>query len=131
MAHLDEFSLALDRLTVAAGTDDEREFCHGRSIECRLAAAYFMPATAVSTDGSNYTTVTIKAGAGGTSLGSFTTNSSGGAALVKGTATTISLSGGTSLEFGATDCIEIDKSDTGTGAALDGAFTFVFEPIRV
>lgn len=128
MSTTDTFTQMID-LTVAAGADDEREVCHGYPRECRLVNAYFMPATAVSIDGTNNFTASLKAGAGGTSLGSFNTDT-GGTALVKGTAVTFTLSGGESLEFGATDCLEFAKVEAGTGAALDGALVLEWQPVR-
>jgi hypothetical protein len=130
MASSDIISVQLAFPTVAAGTDEERGVCHGMAGEWRLAAAYLMPATTAGTDASNYTTLSVKAGLAGTSLGTLTTNSSGGAALTAGTVSTVTLTGGTALEFGATDPIYVEKDDTGTGAAADGDWTFILQQVR-
>lgn len=120
-------------LTIDGG--DEREVCHGYPGECRLKAAYFMPATTLAADTTNVQTLTLKAGAGGTALGYITSDSDDvtyGAAFTKGTARAITLTGtGLSLEFGASDCLEVVVVEGGTCAALDGALTLVWEPIRV
>lgn len=130
MASSDIRSVQMNFPTVAAGTDEERGICHGLQGEWRLSAAYFQPCTTTATDASNYTTLSVKAGLAGTSLGTLTTNSSGGAALTAGTVSTVSLSGGTAREFGATDPIYVEKDDTGTGAAADGVWTFVFAQVN-
>ena len=126
------FSTVID-LTIDGG--DEREICHGYPGECKLAGAWLVPATALAAHASNFQTLTLKAGAGGTALGYVTTDSGDatyGVSLVKGTAAAISLTGtGLNLEFGATDCLEVAVSEDGTTAALDGALVLRWEPIRV
>lgn len=81
---------------------------------------------AVSIDGTNYITVTVKNGS--TSLGSFTTTT-GGTALVAGTAVVFSLSGA-ALQFSAGDIVTLDSVKTGTGAVLKGTFTGTFRQIH-
>ena len=125
------YALPID-MTVAATADDEREFCHGLPGEWKIIAAYFTPATAVTAHASNNFVASLKAGAGGTTLGSMSTDTSGGASLVKGTPTTIAISElGATLEFGPTDALEFAKVEGGTGAALDGCLTCVFQQVRV
>lgn len=67
--------------------------------KCRVKAVKALPGGALSTDGMNYITGTIakRDGAGGsaTTISSFTTNSSGGAALAAFVATSCSIVDGT------------------------------------
>lgn len=64
---------------------------------CRVKSIRALPGGSLSTAASNYVTGTVakRDGAGGsaTTIGSFTTNSSGGAALTAFTPTTVSVSG--------------------------------------
>lgn len=113
---------------------DEREFAAPciTGEKLKLLRVAVMPATALAANDTNYLTISVKKGAGGTSLGSFTTQATGGQALVKGTAIDISITGtGTNLEFGPTDCLELVVADAATTADFDGAITVVWEVIRV
>lgn len=113
---------------------DEREFAapclSGEKLLLKRVAV--MPATALAANDTNYLTISVKKGAGGTALGSFTTQATGGQALVKGTAIDITLTAtGKDLEFGSTDCLEFVVADAATTADFDGAITVVYEVIRV
>jgi hypothetical protein len=113
---------------------DEREL----SVPCvsgetlKLVRAAVMPATALSANDTNYLTLTVKKGAGGTSLGSFTTQATGGQALVKGTAIEFALTAtGKDLEFTASNCVEFVVADAASTADFDGSVVLVFEVARV
>lgn len=110
--------------SVAAGTDDERGVAIAAPGEWRLVAAYWCPDTAITANATNYTTLTVKQGS--TTLATRATDVAGGSA-VKHTAEALTLSGGAALEFGQGDVIQVDKDDSGTGAIVDGAFSFFFE----
>lgn len=91
----------------------------------RLEYAVFVPQTALATDASNYATLTIRKGTGGSgdSCGAITTNSSGGAANVKGTRRDLALSGGKALEIDSsttTDCHEATITKAGSGGTFGG-----------
>ena len=114
---------------------DEREYSHGRSYRCRLVSAYWVPATALATHASNYNTLTLKKGAGGTLLCAstgITTNSSGGAAWSKGTPIAFTLTAsGKDLEFDASDVLEFIVADAGTTASADGSLVVTWEKARL
>lgn len=79
---------------------------------------------AVATDGTNYITLAVKKGS--TTLYSLTTNTSGGAALVANTKTTLTdaAAAPTSKEFTAgTHPVRIDLTKAGTGAACKGVIS--------
>jgi len=121
---MDKFSLLVDIAPITSTTTEEREICHGREGEWLLESAYWVPATTLAADGTNYVSVGLNEGAGGTSLGALTTAAT---ANTKGTARTFSL---TSALFGATDVIEIDINKAGTGGTVDGCLVLVFAPVR-
>lgn len=94
-----------------------------------LTSCAIVPLTTTAVHAANYVTCSIKNG--GTTLGSTTTNSSGGSALTAGTPQSPALSGGTSLEFTAgTDVVTIDIAHTGSGAAFDCLIECFFQKIR-
>lgn len=123
--------LSID-FNIAADASDVRYACVPSPGEWKLERAYFVPATTVATHGTAYGTLTLKKGAGGTSLGSLTTNSSGGAAWTAGTPSAFTLADSTDVEFtGGTDCLEITADGTaGTGAAVDGCVVCEFVKLR-
>lgn len=116
----------IDIASIAAGTGEDRYVLPpGLSGEWYLEAADFLPATTSATHASNYTTLALKNGS--TTLGSLTTNSSGGAALTAGTASPFTLSGGKSREFTArTDALTVNKTDAASGAILDGSLNLIW-----
>lgn len=114
----------IKRVTLAAGSGDtlyEAPPQDGGS--WYLESASILPHNTSATDGSNYATVTLRNGS--TSLGSTTTNSSGGAALTAAQKTALTLSGGVSREFDSaptganTEAANLLVAHTGTGVALD------------
>lgn len=121
---MDTFPLVVELASVGSTTTEERLVCHGMPGEWLLADAYFTPATTLAADGTNYASVGINDGAGGTSLGAVT---SAATAFTKGTARQISLTGAL---FGASDAIEIDINKAGSGGAVDGSVTLVFTAAR-
>jgi hypothetical protein len=116
---------------------DEHDFCHGFPGTCQLIAAYFMPSTTLAAHNDNHQTVTLKKGTGGTAIATFSTDANAGGtydniSLAKGTAQAITITGtGANIEFGATTALEIVVAEGGTTAALDGSWTFRWQPIRV
>ena len=116
-------------LADAANASEDRYICpvHPDGGEWKLVSAVWIPDTAVSTDASNYRTISLKRSS--TTFGSLTTNSSGGAAFVEGTPQAFTLTAsGTDQEFTAnTDALEIDSTYTGTGAAAAGRVVVCFE----
>lgn len=119
--------------TTAADTTDEWYVASPLRGTWRLLEAKFAPATAVSVDETNYVVATLSTndGAAGSdvTIGSFATNAAGGGALVLKTTRNITLSGA-GLELTEGKQIKIAKTDPGTGAILDGTFTFLLEKVN-
>lgn len=115
---------------------DEREYQHGYAFKCKLVGAKFVPATALAADNTNHQTVTLKKGAGGTAIATFSTDANAGGtydniSLVKGTKQTITITGtGKDVEFAESDSLELVVAEGGTCAALDGCFVFTWQPVR-
>ena len=127
---MDMFTQIVD---VIVDGGDELEVCHGYPERCKLVGAFLMPSTALATHADNHQTVTLKKGAGGTGIGVTTTDvgATGEAALVKGTAVTISITGtGNDIEYEPTDCLEIAVTEGGTCAGLDARLILRWQPIR-
>ena len=121
---MDTFSLVVDIAPITSTTTEERLLCHGIPGEWLLSGASWMPSADLSANGTNYGSVGINEGAGGTSLGTVTSEST---AFTKGTAREFTLS---SALFGPTDAIEIDVNKAGSGGTVDGALTMVFTSAR-
>lgn len=101
-----------------SGTDatDTNYAINGSAFTAKILALKIVPATSVSTHASNYITVTVKSGS--TTLATFTTNSSGGAAMTAGTVITMTLTGtGTELEIAAGGLVTVEVAKAGTGPA--------------
>lgn len=81
-----------------------------------VSSITIVPAVSVSTHAANYITLTVKKGA--TTIATYTTNSSGGAAMTAGTPITMTISGtGLSLELAAGGVFEVAVAKAGTGPA--------------
>lgn len=94
------------------------------AVKVALTKVLMVPKTSVSTHASNYVTVTIKKGS--TTLGSWTSNSSGGSALTAGTPAEITLTGtGVDLEIASGAAFLVDVTKAGTGPAYDMNVLFV------
>lgn len=114
-----------------SGTDavDTNYAINGSAFTAKILAVKLIPATSVSTHASNYITVTVKSGS--TTLGTFTTNSSGGAAMTAGTPITVTLTGtGADLEIAAGGLVTFDVTKAGTGPAYKFAGWVGFEAIH-
>lgn len=101
-----------------SGTDatDVNYAINGSAFTSKILALKLIPATSVATHASNYITITAKSGS--TTLATWTTNSSGGAALTAGTVSTMTLSAsGTDLEIAAGGLITVEVAKAGTGPA--------------
>lgn len=84
-----------------------------------LTSLKIIPDTSVTTDGTNYTTYTLSRNRSATlvTLATFTTNSSGGAALTQWTAAAMTAAAvsGTSLEIIQGDGLVVTKAESGSG----------------
>lgn len=80
----------------------------------------FVPDAAVSTDGSNYTTLTLTNETDSATLATIATNAT---ALVLETAVTATVTEGTSRKVSQGDVISYDKADTGSGATAGGVWS--------
>ena len=126
----DTESVTTYSMSIAAGTADTLSFMHGMDGEFRLTKAEFLSDETVAADASNNAKVELQQS--GTALGSFDTDSGGGNdSLTEGDEVDITLTGGTSLEFGANDAMSIVKTENGTGAAAKGMWIFRWEHLRV
>lgn len=121
-------SQVIDIATVGASTAEDRGFCHGLEGEWRLEYAVYLPVTADAIDGSNYTSLVLKNGIGGTAVSSAVSNET--VAFAAGTPRAFTLSENTSREFGQTDVLNINKAETGTGGILDGSITVTWIKIK-
>ncbi len=127
-------SLVLHIPTTAADTVDEWYMtCPFPGTWRILSPAYFAPATALAVDETNYMSVAVSTndGAAGSDVaaGSFANNAAGGGALVLKTSRAIVLTGaGLDLTIGKQ--IKIAKTDPGSGAILDGTFTFCLQKVN-
>jgi len=136
MAGFDQVSHSTAHVIATTGTNTVNVYLRppAASGKFDLEGIYLEPGTAVSTDGSNYLTVTFKKGASGsTNHGTLTTNSSGGVALVAGTKAVVTLSGSASKSYDAattTDCIEAAVTKTGTGATIHGTLVAMWRRVR-
>lgn len=132
-------ALSLHIPTTAADTTDEWYITCPFPGTWRIIGVEFAPATAVTADNTNYCLVVLstnsaRASTTWTALGSISTEITGtapavGAAMVIGTARNIPVSGaGVDISQGRQ--IRVVKTDPGTGAVLDGTFTFALEKIN-
>ena len=121
-------------VSIAAAATDEIYVAQPLPGTWRLTGVYFAPGTAVAVDASNYLTSTITSndGAAGSdvAVASHTTNSSGGTALALKTSIAITLTVGDGLELAQGEQLKIAKTEAGTGAALDGTYSFALEKVR-
>lgn len=127
-------------LDLAAATADDKYVSVPIDGEWVLDSITLVPNSTVATDGSDYRTTTFKVGGtGGTTVGSQTTNSSGGSARTVGVAQRITLTtpeaypvSGGSGNAGVGDCVVISSAKTGsTGAVDDATYILTFRKRRV
>lgn len=114
-----------------SGTDatDTNYAINGSAFTAKVLSIKLIPATSVSTHASNYITITAKSGS--TTLATFTTNSSGGAAMFAGTVITMTLSGaGTELEIASGGLVTFEVAKAGTGPAYKFSGWVGFEAIH-
>lgn len=97
---------------------------------CRVKSIRALPAATLATAAANYVTGTVAkrdgAGGGATTIGSFTTNSSGGAALTAFTPTTVALVDGTT-EIAAGGVLTYALVDNATTTEVAVAVTVTVE----
>ena len=99
---------------------------HPDAGEAKLVKAVWVPDITLATPARNYWTIAPKNGA--TTLGSVTTNSTGGTAWAAGTPEDITLSGGSALEFTRnTDALHIDVDEAGAATDARGRLELVWE----
>lgn len=127
--------LSLHIPSTAAGTDDEWYVAVPAPGTHRLKAVKFAPATAVAQDGTNYRTVTITkndgaAGSDSSAICSFDTNTGTGSHVAFALRTTLSPTLTQQGDFTEGQQLKVAATHTGTGAVLDGTFTFLFEKIN-
>lgn len=116
-------------INVAANANEDRYVTVPFAGEWEIEKICIVPATSVSTDGSNYRTTSFKVGS--TTVASQTTNSSGGAARTAGTPLDLTLSNvGTTRLTGGTDALKIESAYTGTGAVEDCDFVIGLRQVR-
>ena len=125
--------LTLHIPSTAAGTADEWYVPMPAKGTWRLKSVKFAPATAVAQNGTNYTTATVTkndgaAGADSAALAVISTITTTGVALVLKTTVVPTLTQVT--DFTENQQIKVAKVETGTGAILDGTFTFELEKIN-
>ena len=100
---------------------------HGQSGEWELSAASFVPTEATADGSSNKYTITLKQA--GTAVSTALDSDAAGWAI--GTAYAFTLSAaGASLEFGASDVVQIVCDETGT-ATMGGNLFLTFGQVRV
>ena len=116
-------------VNIAADTEEEREVVVGRVGTWRLDGAIFVPSTTTAANASNYFSVDLLNGTGGTSCATALTTAT--VAATKGTPREFTLTENASREVnGLTGCIEVDINMPGTGGAIDGMFVFTFRKVR-
>lgn len=105
--------------SIAAGTDDERPVFVA-PFDCELTQVNLVNATAIATDDTNYTTITIRdKGADGTAdnqIASLATNSDAFSAMDAKSMGTLDA---THKLLTAGDVVSFKKADSGTGQAID------------
>lgn len=120
-----------DKTPTMSGTDalDTNYAFNGSPFTAKVIGLKLIPVVSVSTHASNYITITAKNGS--TTLATFTTNSSGGAAMTAGTPITMTLSGtGTDLEIAADGLVTFNVTKNGTGPAYEFVGWAGFEAIH-
>lgn len=126
-------SLTVHVPSTAADTEDEWYVAVPWPGIWRITAAYFAPATAVAANDTNYISVALTKNtlAAPTTFASFataiTTQVTGGAAMVIGTQRAFTLTNNDARFFAQGEQVKIAKTDPGSGAILDGTFSFEFE----
>lgn len=112
-----------------AGTDEDAYVVMPAGNEWKLEAAYFVPGANVTAHDTNYATLALKQGA--TSLASESTTTGDTGNLTAGTAIALAMTAGTgsSREFGAGDVCHVDVDKSGSGAALVGSVSLLFQKI--
>lgn len=115
--------------SIAAGTADVLHHSHGLPGKWRLKSATYTPSTTDAASATNFTTLTLKKGAGGTAVSSGLTNAT--VAFTAGTPRDFTLlEVGTTREFESSDSLEIDKAEDGTGGILHGTLTCTWRKVR-
>lgn len=108
---------------------DTSYIVNATSNRVRVSSLRILPKTAVPVHASDYITTTVKKGS--TAIGSHTTNSSGGSALVAGTTKDITLTGtGTDIELAPGDVLTVEVTENGTGPAYSHQVIATVQDIR-
>lgn len=122
---------SLYKVTVS-GTDavDQEYIYNALGETAKITAMAIVPNVAVATHASNYITLNVKRGS--TTIATFTTNSSGGAAMVAGTPIAMTITGtGGDLERASAGVFSVEVAKAGTGPAYDFAVVATLQGIRV
>jgi len=115
-----------------SGSDavDTNYMLNNSSASAKIKKLRVVPVVSVSTHASNYITITVKKAS--TTLATFTTNSSGGAALTAGTPVDLTITGsGKDLEIADGGVITVDVTKAGTGPAYEFFAEAQMEPVRI
>lgn len=114
----DKYIVLQEKIVVAAGTAEELELHIPFEGNWLLEECWVGVHTTSALHASNYATITVKKGAGGTALGNLTTQT---VALTKGTAREVALTTApaSNLMVGQSSAIELAATHSGTGVALD------------
>ena len=125
--------LSLHIPTTAADTTDEWYIGCPFPGTWRIVAGEFTPATAVTADDTNYVTATLatnsaRASTTWTTIATFSTTIAGIGNVI-GTSRALTLSGA-GLDIAQGQQIRVAKTDPGTGAVLDGTFTFALQKVN-
>lgn len=127
----DKITLVFPFATIAAGTGETWDQVVPFTGVWRVTSAYFNTMTARTADDTNYTTISVKVGS--TTIASQTTKITGGSGnLVEGTVLALTITGTAAqceVTGGSTN-VQCVKAESGTGLALDGAFTLGLERVR-
>lgn len=119
-------------VVTVSGTDaTAQEYIYNALGEtAKITALAIVPNVSVSTHAANYITLTVKRGA--TTVASFTTNSSGGAAMTAGTPIAMTITGtGGDLERAAAGVWSVEVAKAGTGPAYNFSVVATLQGIRV
>lgn len=115
----------------ASGTDatDNVHILNPSAGTVRAVSFYLVPHVSVATHASNYITITVKKGS--SVLATFTTNSSGGAALTAGTPVALTITGtGADLEIAAAGVYTVEVAKSGTGPSYKFSAVAVVEAVH-
>ena len=120
-------------ITVSAFVDTsatiETGICHGQAGEYKLESITLVPFAALGEDGSNKYVIAFDQGSDSVAT-SYDTSATGNALAAQTSKSVTLASGGSAMEFGATDVLKITATKTGT-ANLKVHVVCAFSAVRV